>query len=135
MKSHLSPKRVGNMWKRAQIQVPPGWTPPIPGQNTRVNEFNEVVLQDIRPAQDGYGILAVVWAEVEALTGRELWLAKQIRPDITDTVTIRYRKGLPPLSPRMRLFLPSDGRKLNIAFILPSQQKRWQQLLCREEIA
>jgi SPP1 family predicted phage head-tail adaptor len=135
MAADFGPKCIGNMWKRIQLQVPPGWIPAVPGQFTAVNEFNETVVTDaIRPSSDGWGTIATMWGEVHPLTGRELWLAKQIRPDITDEVTIRYKKTLPPLSPRMRFFLQSDGRKLNIAYVLPGQKKRFQKLLCREEV-
>jgi SPP1 family predicted phage head-tail adaptor len=135
MPAEMGPKKIGNMWKRLQIQVPPGWVPVVPGQATLTNEFNEIVLQDIRPAQDGYATIATVWGEVTALTGRELFLAQQVRPDITTRVTVRYWKGNPRLSPRMRFFLAAENRKVNIAYVLPGQKRRWQELLCREEIA
>jgi len=100
------------------------------------NDFNETVVPDtIRPTPDGWATIASLWAEVTPLTGRELFYAHQIRPDITTQIKIRYWKGKPSLSPRMRFLLENGARKLNIEYILPGQYKRWQECLCREEVS
>jgi SPP1 family predicted phage head-tail adaptor len=124
---------IGNMWKRLQIQAPPGWTPPIANPQTITNDFNEQVLP-LGQSGDGWTTFAVVWGEVRSLTGRELFLALQIRPDITSKVVIRYWKGIPKLSPQMRFLLATEGRRLNIEYLLPGQKKRLQECLCKEEV-
>jgi len=130
------PESIGHMRKRAQLQTYATWTPPVPGQaTTAVNDFNEqVVLDTSRPTPDGWTTIAVIWAEVMPLTGRELFYMHQIRPDITSKVRIRYWKNLPRLSPKMRFVIEQGLRKLNIEYVLPSQEKRWQECLCREEV-
>ena len=142
------PFSVGEMWKRCEIQVPPAFAAlygpsssvqkPIAGQQVTVNEFNEVIMPNPsqptqNPTREGWQTVAKCYAEVKPLSGRELWMAQQIRPDITTRVTIRYRRDM-ALSPRMRFFVTADNRALNVEYRLPQQKKRWWQALCKEEV-
>jgi SPP1 family predicted phage head-tail adaptor len=129
------PQSVGGMRRRLQLQVPPDWTPAVAGQVNAVNDFNETVVPDLRPATDGWVTVATLWGEITPLSGQELWYAHELRPDVTMRVKIRYWKGSPALSTRMRFATDSGTRKLNVEYILPTQDKRWQEILCREEVA
>jgi SPP1 family predicted phage head-tail adaptor len=43
-----------------------------------------------------YTDAATVWASIEPGSGREFFQARQLNPEITHTVTIRYRSGITP---------------------------------------
>lgn len=73
------------------------------------------------------------WASIEHLSGRELWNAQQVQPDVTHRVRIRYLDGL---NERMRLRFKERGktdRYLNILTINNVQERDIEQeLLCME---
>jgi SPP1 family predicted phage head-tail adaptor len=63
------------------------------------------VIQTNTPAQDSSGSWAdswaddtngSMWAAVEPLSGRELFLAQQVNSDVTHKITMRYKSGLSP---------------------------------------
>ena len=71
-----------------------------------------------------------IWAEVLPLSGRELFNALQVQPDVTHQVNIRFREGI---RPEMRIKLGS--RYLNIASVLDVEEKRTSlQIMCKEAI-
>ena len=98
---------------------------------------HRVEIQARAVSRDEYGgiaatweTVATVWGEVIELSGRELWQAAQVRPDLTSRVTIRYYEGL---TPKHRLIV--DGRTLNIESVInPDGRRREHQLLCKEEV-
>jgi SPP1 family predicted phage head-tail adaptor len=51
--------------------------------------------------------LATVWAAITPGAGREFMAAQQLQPDLTHSVTIRYRIGV---TPKQRLLCKTGGR-------------------------
>lgn len=96
-----------------------------------------IEVQSRTTTQNAYGepvatwsTLATVWARVEPLSGRELWQAAQVRPDVSHKVTMRHYPGL---SPKHRLKLGS--RIFNIDSVLNIEEReRLHQVLCKEEV-
>lgn len=75
-----------------------------------------------------WSALCTAWAEVMPLSGRELWTAQQVQPDISHRVTMRYRSGV---TPAMRV--RHGGRTLNIESVInDGELGASMQLLCRE---
>lgn len=73
---------------------------------------------------------AVRWGEAVPLSGRELWQAAQVRPDVTHKVTLRYYPGL---TPRHRLLV--EGRTFEIGSVInPDGRGRFHECLCKEEV-
>lgn len=71
-----------------------------------------------------------VWAEVMPLSGRELWNALQVQPDVTHQVTIRYREGI---TSKMRI--KHGSRYLNILSVIDAEEKRTSlQIMCKEAV-
>jgi SPP1 family predicted phage head-tail adaptor len=71
-----------------------------------------------------------VWAEIKPLTGRELWNALQVQPDVTHQVTIRYREGI---TSKMRI--KHGSRYLNILSAIDVEEKRTSlQIMCKESV-
>lgn len=71
-----------------------------------------------------------VWAEVVPLTGRELWNALQVQPDVTHKVTIRYREGI---TSKMRI--KHRNRYLNVLWVIDAEEKQTSlQLMCMEKV-
>lgn len=48
-------------------------------------------------------ILATVWADVNPLSDREVWFARQAESEITDTVRVRYQAALANLAGSVRV--------------------------------
>lgn len=73
---------------------------------------------------------AEVWADVQPLMGRELYEARQVKPDVSHKVTLRYYAGL---TPRHRLLF--EGRVLLIQSVLnPDKRKRFHEVMAIEEV-
>lgn len=65
-----------------------------------------------------------VWSRIEPLSGRELFNASQVQPDVTHRVTLRYH---PNVSPRWR-FLFGD-RTFNVLTVLNTDERN-RELIC-----
>lgn len=72
--------------------------------------------------------VCMVWAAVEALTGRLYFEAQLTAQQSDHRVTIRYRPGIEP-----GMIVRHDGREFTIQAVLDREgTRRWLQLLCRE---
>lgn len=73
--------------------------------------------------------LATVWAKVEMLQGKELYLAQQNHPEMTARIKIRYRTGI---TSKMRVLYGTrifyvDGEPINV------EEGNWGlYLMCKE---
>jgi len=96
---------------------------------------HRVTIQQPVVAVNGYGerittwsTVAVVWAAVEPLRGREFFDAEQVQAEISHRVVLRYRSGL---TTTMRLLHLT--RVLHIGTIIDVDERhRELQLMCRE---
>lgn len=94
-------------------------------------------IQSRTVSQDSYGqavetwtTVAIRWGRIEPLSGRELWQAQQVRPDLTHKITMRYYAGL---TPKERLKFGS--RYFEVTSVLNiDEQKRYMVLLCTEQL-
>jgi SPP1 family predicted phage head-tail adaptor len=88
-----------------------------------VNDMNEEV--------DVPGVFAEDWAWIRPLSGRELWQAQQVQPQVTHKVTIRFRTGVTPA-----MKVRYAGRDLNIFAVLNLEERDEQlELQCFEKVA
>ena len=102
---------------------------------------HRVAIQDATETRDAHGGVsrawstsATVWASVEPLQGRELWLAQQVQAQATVRVRMRYRSGL---DSTMRLqLLDGDGnaeKTYNIEAVMDlGERGRELEILCAE---
>ena len=97
---------------------------------------HRVTIQQPVVAVNGYGerittwsTVAIVWAAVEPLRGREFFDAEQVQAEISHRVVLRYRSGI---TSTMRLL--HKGRVLHIQSppIDVDERHRELQLMCRE---
>jgi SPP1 family predicted phage head-tail adaptor len=51
-----------------------------------------------------WNTVATRWAQIEPLTGRELWNARQVQPDITHRIELRHDSSI-PITSKWRLLL------------------------------
>lgn len=86
---------------------------------------HQVDIQEGTEARDALGgvartwsTVAIVWAAVEPLRGRELYEAQQVNAQLSHRVTLRY---LGTLTTHHRLV--HDGRVLNIAAVLDRDER------------
>ena len=74
--------------------------------------------------------VADVWASVHPLSGRELFNAQQVQPDITHEVKLRYYGALTA----KHRFL-HDGRALNIESVADTNERNVEHVCaCREAV-
>lgn len=98
---------------------------------------HRVRIQQLVQTGDGMGGImetwqdvAVVWAAVEPLQGRELFEAQQVRAELSHRVRLRYR---PDIAPKMRLI--HKGRVFHIESVINRDERnRELVLLCAEEV-
>ncbi len=99
---------------------------------------HRVKIQKLDEAQGGTGEIlkgdadwtdfAEVWAAIEPLQGRELFIAQQISAEVNSRVKFRFLKGVVP---RMRILFGT--RKFDIkAVINLLERNREMQALCKE---
>lgn len=101
--------------------------------------IHQVQVQQPADSRDTYGdaaptwtTVATVWASVESLTGRELWIAQQVQADVTHRV--RMRPGaVPGIGPAWSILF--GARRLAILGVVdPVQQGEQVELLCVEAV-
>ena len=98
---------------------------------------HRVTIQQKSISQDTYGAaletwstLATVWANVEALSGREFFDSQQTVAQADHRITIRYRADI---KPAMRVV--EGTRTFEIQAVLDREgRKRTLELLCREVV-
>ena len=96
---------------------------------------HRVTIQQPVVAVNGYGerittwsTVAVVWAAVEPLRGREFFDAEQVQAEISHRVVLRYRSGMVATMRLLHL-----TRVLHIQAIIDVDERhRELQLMCRE---
>lgn len=101
--------------------------------------IHQVTVQSPQDARDSFGdarpawtTVAVVWASVETLSGRELWNAQQVQADVTHRVKIRPG-AVPGMLPSWSFLFA--GRRLAVLYVLdPVQQGEHLELLCVEAV-
>lgn len=97
-----------------------------------------VTIQEPVTARNGFGeaitawtTVAMVWASVEPLSGREFFAAEHVQSEITHRVRVRYRAGI---APTMRVVF--NGRHLMIEAVINYGERGTDlQLMCREMAA
>ena len=88
---------LGKMWDRVRFESP------TEGRDTRGQPVKV------------WATVCTVWAEVRAMTGRELWQAQQVQQVSSDMVIVRRRADLEQFGPKLRAVVETqDGRVLNI---------------------
>lgn len=67
-----------------------------PGQLDRRVSLQSVsgTTDDLGETREAWAEYAAVWARLEPISGRELWLAQQAQSEATHKVTLRYRAGV-----------------------------------------
>lgn len=100
---------------------------------------DRITLQNYITTQDEVGQVhktwedvATVWAEVKAITGKELMLAQKEMSSTTIRIFIRYRKDVNTTYRIKFPFLGSDY--LNIKAVLPDAKRTYLELLCEAGI-
>jgi len=79
-----------------------------------------------------WSTVATRFAEIKSNEGRELWNARQVQPDITHRLELRYDSAL-PLTSKWRLLL--NGRVLNILAITRPEERPVNWLIdCKEAV-
>lgn len=97
-----------------------------------------VTLQSAASARDGHGQpietwsnVAVVWAAIEPIRGREYFSAQQFAAEVTHRVRIRYRSGV---SPKWRVI--HGSRTFRIETVIdPLERQETIELMCVEVLA
>ncbi|OCL28412.1 phage head closure protein [Gilliamella sp. wkB171] len=94
-----------------------------------------ITLQKFESYRDPFGQvikewkdIATVWAEVKAVTGKELMLSQQEMSSITIRIYIRYRKDIDTTWRIKHLIVGSQY--LNIKAVLPDAKRTYLELLC-----
>ncbi len=99
---------------------------------------HRVDIQSRAATQDSLGEQVHTWtavatsvpARVEQLSGKELFAAQQINPQISHAIAMRYYSGL---DPKNRILW--EGRYLDILYIAnPDARREQHQLLCLERL-
>ena len=95
-----------------------------------------VTIQQRNVTRDAYGAsietwdpLVTVWANIEALRGREYFNAAQVRAEVTHRIRIRY---LPNITPAMRVV--EGNRTFDIQAVLEDNKKRELMLIVKEVV-
>jgi SPP1 family predicted phage head-tail adaptor len=70
-----------------------------------------------------------VWAGVDFLSGRKLFLAQQVNSEASVEVRIRYRRGI-----TTRIFVDYDGRMLEVLFVGDPKEAHEELILTCKEV-
>lgn len=57
-------------------------------------QYEKETMDEYNTPTVGWGDYATVWAAIEPLRGREYLLSKNVTPELTVRIRIRYREGL-----------------------------------------
>ena len=98
---------------------------------------HRIILQTSTLTQDSLGVASEAWedtatvyAQIEALSGREFFEAARVNAEVTHRVRIRYRPGIVPA---MRVL--AGDRTLDIRSVLDVDgRKRELTLMCAERV-
>lgn len=98
---------------------------------------HRVTIQQKSVTRDSFGAetvswtdVAVVWAAIEPLQGREFFSAQQVNAEVTTRIRIRYRSGI---TPAMRVLFGS--RAFDIQGIINIEERnRELHLMCKEVV-
>ena len=96
---------------------------------------HRITLQSPPTTQDSYGAptgdytdVATIWANINPISGRELFAAEQFASEITHRVRIRYRAGV---TSSMRV--KYGDRNFEIMYVINEYERdRITQLMCKE---
>lgn len=96
---------------------------------------DRIILQKYESYQDPLGQvikdwkdIAIVWAEVKAVTGKELMLSQQEMSSTTIRIYIRYRNDI-DTTWRIKYSI-AGSQYLNIKAVLPDAKRTYLELLC-----
>jgi SPP1 family predicted phage head-tail adaptor len=91
----------------------------------------EITEDELKQQSETWVNVATIWADVEPLSGREYFAAKQVNAEVSVRITIRYRKGV---TPDMR---PVFGNRTFevLSVINPKERCEMLVLMCREVTA
>lgn len=97
--------------------------------NKRVTIERRATTQDTFGGQDAtWSTVAVVWAGIQPMTGRELFAAQSVESEVTTQIVMRYQAGI---TAKMRVNY--SGRLFNIHAVLDENERhRELTLLCSE---
>jgi len=104
----------------------------------RIGELRkQITIQAETPTPDGAGgyalgwmNIATVWANIEPLSGREIFTAQHLEGHVTHRVTMRYRSDI-TITSDMRFVY--SNRVFNIRSVLnPDEGNQWRELLVEE---
>ena len=81
--------------------------------------------------------LGTVWAAIEPLAGREMWLAKQVQANETYRITARYSALTAGIDQRDRLAYADAGTGMTRYFNIsqagsPGEMRVWSEWICSE---
>ena len=95
-----------------------------------------IVIQQYIPMQDSSGStveawskLAMVWAAIRPLRGREYYAANQTQAEITHEITIRWRRDIGAAN---RVLFGSRVLEIEAA-VNPDEANEWLIMMCREK--
>jgi SPP1 family predicted phage head-tail adaptor len=97
---------------------------------------NYITIQQPTETHDGnlelvltWSTFTQCWAEILPLNGREYWTAKQVLPEITGKIRIRYITGI---TPKMRILFGT--RYFNINAVLNPDERNIELILLVTEV-
>lgn len=96
---------------------------------------DRIEIQSREISQDTFGdglqvwsTVATRWGSIEQVSGREVWQANQLNPDVNVKITLRYYSGL---TPRHRLV--NGDRTFNIDSVIDIDGRE-HVCFCKEEV-
>jgi SPP1 family predicted phage head-tail adaptor len=99
--------------------------------NRRISILNQTNLPNsYGEVENTWNTLAITWAKVRTLQGRELFQAGQVHADVTVKVTIRYRDDV-----QTNMQIQYGNRTFRIVYIVNvDEDYRYLELSCKEVI-
>ena len=87
-----------------------------------------ILKDDLEQEIDLWQPLYVVWANIEPLSGKEYFKARQTKSDSHVQVTIRYKRGV---TPQMRVLFNDQSYEI-VSVINVNMENKYLQLICKE---
>ena len=94
-----------------------------------------LAVQSVTRSQNNYGeptdswsTLTTIWGSVEPLQGRELFTARQVNPELTHKITVRYSTAI---TPDKRIAFGSRAFDINQVRNIDERNKTME-LICKE---